>query len=61
MMDIKLSKKEQILVCDVRNALVEVNKGDPLRDFMDQDQIIDALKLLKKIVPIAAIAAAKGE
>lgn len=49
MSELKLTKKEFELLDIVRKAVKYSKQGDPLKDFIDQDQIVDALVLLVKI------------
>lgn len=44
-----LSPKEQRLISKTADAMKQVRNGDPLKDFMDRDEIEAALKLLVKI------------
>lgn len=49
----QLNQKEFELVKKARDAINEVNKGSPLRDFMERDEIEKALKLLINITKTA--------
>ena len=38
--------KSEVLVTSVKKAIREVRRGSPLKDFLDDEEIISALKLL---------------
>ena len=37
------------LVAKVKEALEQVDNGDPLKDFLEDDEIIEALRMLVKL------------
>jgi hypothetical protein len=45
----KLTQKEKDLIAIVTNAVKEESRGDPLKDFIEHDEIVRALNLLVKI------------
>ena len=46
-----LTKNELALLVRVRRALKYFNAGHPLKDFIDNDEIVYALRLLLKVMP----------
>jgi hypothetical protein len=49
----QLNQKEFELVKKTRAAINEVKKGSPLKDFMERDEIEEALELLINITKTA--------
>ncbi len=45
----ELSVAEKQIIRETTKAMREVKRGNPLKDFMDRDEVEDALKLLVKI------------
>jgi len=45
----KMTVSERKLARKVRKAMAEAEDGNPLKDFLDDDEILDALDLLVRL------------